>query len=86
MKGWLKGHVIAAAIESVIKKNGGSAPTDIKSFRKTVRDELEALKGLDVGGITPPLDYADHQGTIQARLAEIKNGAYFPVGDWIRAR
>jgi branched-chain amino acid transport system substrate-binding protein len=86
MKGWLKGHVIAAAIENTIKKNGGSVPTDIKAFRKAVRDEIEALKDLDVGGITPPLNYADHQGTTQARLAEIKNGSYVPLGEWIQAR
>lgn len=86
MKGWLKGHAITAAIENAIKKNGGSIPTDIKAFRKTVRDEMEALKDLDVGGITPPLYYADHQGTTEARLAEIKNGTYLPLGEWIQAR
>lgn len=85
MKGWLKGHAIAAAIENAIKKNGGSVPTDIKAFRKTVRDEMEALKDLDVGGIAPPLYYADHQGTTQARLAEIENGTYVPLGKWIQA-
>jgi branched-chain amino acid transport system substrate-binding protein len=47
---------------------------------------MEALKDLDDGGITPPLNYADHQGTTQARLAEIKNGTYVPVGEWIQAQ
>ena len=83
MKGKL---AIAAAIENTLKKNGGRVPADIKAFRKTVRDEMEALKDLDDGGITPPLNYADHQGTTQARLAEIKNGTYVPVGEWIQAR
>jgi branched-chain amino acid transport system substrate-binding protein len=86
MKGWLHGHVFAAAIANAIKKNGGSVPADIKAFRKTVRDEMEGLKDLDVGGITPPLNYADHQGTVQARIAEIKNGNYVPQGEWIQAR
>jgi branched-chain amino acid transport system substrate-binding protein len=85
MKGWLKGHAIAAAIENTLKNNGGRVPADIKAFRKTVRDEMEALRDLDDGGITPPLNYADHQGTTQARLAEIKNGTYVPVGEWIQA-
>jgi len=86
IKGWLKGKVIAAAIEKVIQKNNGQAPTDIKTFRKAVRDEMEALKDFDTGGITPPLTYADHQGSVQARVAEIKNGQYTPVGGWIDAR
>ena len=86
IKGWLKGKVIAAAIEKVIQKNNGQVPTDIKAFRKGVRDELEALKDFDTGGITPPFTYADHQGSVQARVAEIKNGQYTPVGGWIDAR
>ena len=86
IKGWLKGMVIAAAIEKVIQKNNGQVPTDIKAFRKAVRDELEALKDFDTGGITPPFTYADHQGSVQARVAEIKNGQYTPVGGWIDAR
>jgi branched-chain amino acid transport system substrate-binding protein len=86
IKGWLKGKVIAAAIEKVILKNNGQVPTDIKAFRKAVRDELEALKDFDTGGITPPFTYADHQGSVEARVAEIKNGQYTPVGGWIDAR
>ncbi len=86
MKGWLKGKVIAAAIEAAIKKNGGKVPADIKAFRKSVRDEMEHLKGLDVGGITPPLDYANHQGSTQARLSEVRKGQYVPIGGWIDAR
>ena len=86
IKGWLKGKVIAAAIEKVIQKNNGQVPTDIKAFRKAVRDELEALKDFDTGGITPPFTYADHQGSVEARVAEIKNGQYTPVGGWIDAR
>jgi branched-chain amino acid transport system substrate-binding protein len=86
LKGWLKGKVIAAAIEKVIQKNNGQVPTDIKTFRKAVRDEMEALKDFDTGGITPPFTYADHQGSVQARVAEIKSGQYTPVGGWIDAR
>lgn len=86
LKGWLKGKVIEAGIERVIRKNNGQPPADIKAFRKAVRDELEGLKDVDVGGITPPFTYADHQGSVQARIAEIKNGEYVPVGPWIDAR
>lgn len=86
MKGWLEGIAMAAAIENAIKKNGGTVPSDIKAFRKMVRDEMEALRGLGDGGITPPLDYAGHQGTTQARISEIKDGKYVAVGEWIDAR
>ena len=86
IKGWLKGKVIAAAIENAIKKAGGKVPADIKAFRKSVRDEMEALKDFDTGGITPPFTYKDHQGSVQARIAEIKDGKYTPVGTWINAR
>ena len=86
MKGWMKGKTIAAAIAASVKKNGGKVPADIKAFRKSVRDEFEAIKGLDVGGIAPPLDFANHQGSTRARIAEIKDGRYVPVSDWIESR
>jgi branched-chain amino acid transport system substrate-binding protein len=86
MKGWMEGVAISKAIEAAIAKNGGKVPEDIKAFRKSVRDELEGLKNVDDGGITPPLNYAGHQGTTQARLAVIKGGKYVPIGDWIDAQ
>jgi branched-chain amino acid transport system substrate-binding protein len=86
MKGWMEGVAISKAIEAAIAKNGGKVPEDIKAFRKSVRDEMEALKNVDDGGITPPLNYAGHQGTTQARLAVIKGGKYVPIGDWIDAQ
>jgi branched-chain amino acid transport system substrate-binding protein len=82
----MEGVAISKAIEAAIAKNGGKVPEDIKVFRKSVRDELEGLKNVDDGGITPPLNYAGHQGTTQARLAVIKGGKYVPIGDWIDAQ
>lgn len=86
MKGWMEGIAIAAAIEDAIKQNGGKAPADIKQFRQAVRQQMEAETKLDDGGITPPLDFSNHQGFIQARIAEVKDGKYVPTGDWIDAR
>ena len=86
IKGWLKGKVIEAAVSAAIRKNGGQVPSNITAFRKSVRDEIEGLKDFDTGGITPPLNYADHQGSVQARIAEIQNGQYVPVGEWVNAR
>ncbi len=86
MKGWMEGIAIAAAIEDAIKQNGGKVPADIKQFRKAVRQQMEAQTKLDDGGITPPLDFSNHQGFVQARIAEVKGGKYVPTGDWIDAR
>ena len=85
MKGWMEGIAIAAAIENAIKEDGGHPPADIKQFRQDVCAQMEALTNLDDGGITPPLDFANHQGSMQSRIAEIKGGKYVPTGDWINA-
>jgi branched-chain amino acid transport system substrate-binding protein len=77
---------MAGAIENAIKKNGGQVPSDIEAFRKSVHDEMAALKDFDVGGIVPPVDYSNHQGSTQARVSEIKGGKYVPQGEWIDAR
>jgi branched-chain amino acid transport system substrate-binding protein len=86
MRGWFEGIVMTRAIEAAIAGNGGTVPDDIKAFRKSVRDELEKLKDVDTGGITPPADYSNHQGTTQARVAQIKSGRFAPVGEWFDAR
>ncbi len=86
MRGWLEGAVMAKAIEAAIAANGGKVPTDIAAFRQSVRDQMESLKDADVGGIVPPVTYANHQGSTQARMTEIKGGKYVSQGEWIDAR
>ena len=86
MKGWMEGIAIAAAIEDAIKQNGGKVPADIKQFREAVRQQMVAQTKLDDGGITPPLDFSNHQGFVQARIAEVNGGKYVPIRDWIDAR
>jgi branched-chain amino acid transport system substrate-binding protein len=86
MKGWLKGKVIAAAIAQAIEKNGGKVPSDIRLFRQSVRDEFERLKDLSVDGITPPMSFSDHQGSVRARISAVKDGQFVPVTDWIDPR
>ena len=86
MKGWFQGIALAKAIENAIAKNGGKVPEDLKAFRSSVRDAMEGLKDLDTGGITPPADFSDHQGSTRARLAQIKDGKYVAIGDWIDAK
>jgi branched-chain amino acid transport system substrate-binding protein len=86
MKGWLLGKVMVAAISNAVKKNGGKIPSSIFDFRKTTRDEMEALKDFDVSGIVPPMTYDDHQGTVRARIAEVQGGKFVPAGNWIDPR
>jgi branched-chain amino acid transport system substrate-binding protein len=86
MRGWLEGAVMAKAIENAIAKNGGKVPSDIGVFRQGVRDQMEQLKDVDVGGIVPPVNYANHQGSTQARMAEIRSGQYVALGEWIDAQ
>jgi branched-chain amino acid transport system substrate-binding protein len=84
MKGWLEGIAMAAAIDKAIAANGGKVPGDLKAFRAATRDAMEGLKGLDAGGIVPSLDYANHQGSTQARISKIAGGQYVAASDWIR--
>jgi branched-chain amino acid transport system substrate-binding protein len=86
MRGWLEGAVMAKAIEAAIAANGGRVPTDLAGFRRSVRDQMEGLKDSDVGGIVPPVTYANHQGSTQARMTVINGGKYISQGEWIDAR
>ncbi|WP_193369662.1 ABC transporter substrate-binding protein [Pelagibius marinus] len=84
MKGWYQGIAMSTAIRNAVKKAGG-VPDDLVAFRNSVRDEMENLPSLDTGGITPVVNYANHQGPTQARISEIKGGSYTAVGEWIDA-
>lgn len=83
MKGWLQGKAMAEAIASAIDANGGAVPDDLAVFRRMVRDAMRGLDGLDVGGIAPPVSFDDHQGTTQARISEVRGGAYVPISGWL---
>ena len=52
-------------------------------------EALEAIKNLDMRGLTGPISYSptDHKGNDYARLykADIKKGYFLPVTDWIRS-
>lgn len=86
MKGWYEGMVMAHALAKALEKNGGVVPTDVPTFRKSVRDALAGIQHLDVGGIVPEANYEDHQGFTRARISEIRDGKYAAVSDWIDAR
>lgn len=82
VKGWVTGMVIEEAVKRALDKNNNQIP-DTETFRNMVRDELEALSNFDVGGAIKPVTYSDHKGVTQAKIQEIKGGAYQDITDWI---
>lgn len=84
VRGWVKGRLLAEGIERTIKKNGGTPPKDLMTFRKMLRDEMEAMSGFDAGAALPPISYKDHKGFVAARLVAIKDGKWQYVSDWIQ--
>jgi len=84
VRGWVKGKLVAEAIERAIKKAGGAPPKDLVAFRKAVRDELEGFAKFDVGAALPPITYKDHKGFVAARLVAVKDGTFQYASDWIQ--
>lgn len=82
VKGWVTGMVIEEAVKRVLEKNNNQIP-DTDQFRSMVRDELEAISNFDVGGAIKPVNYSDHKGVTQAKIVQIKGGAYQDISDWI---
>lgn len=84
VRGWVKGKLVAEAIERAIKKSGGAPPRDLAAFRKAVRDEFEGLSKFDVGAALPPINYKDHKGFVAARLVAVKDGKFEYASDWVQ--
>jgi ABC-type branched-subunit amino acid transport system substrate-binding protein len=83
VRGWVKGKLVAEAIERAITKAGGAPPKDLAAFREAARDEFEALTDFDVGAGLPPITYQDHKGFVAARLVAIKGGRWQYASDWL---
>lgn len=83
MKGWAEGILIEKAIAEALKETGSKAPP-INEFRTLVRNKLEGLTNVDIGGIAQPVTYANHKGVVSSQLLQIKGGKYVPVTDWIK--
>lgn len=75
--GWMQGGIICEAISRAVKKAGGydKFMADIYKARHLVRDVLENdMKGFDVMGLIPPLDYKfnDHRGYDECRMYQVQ--------------
>jgi branched-chain amino acid transport system substrate-binding protein len=81
-----RGILIAAlhveAIRNAIKAKGGAAPTG-----EDVKKGFEAIKGLTLGGIAPPLELsaADHEGGGWVQVFQVKGGKFLKATDWFRS-
>lgn len=84
IRGWLIGTIRAEAIRRALEKTGNVIPDDIKKFRTMIRDELEGIKGFDlgVGYGFEPVDYSDHMGWGGMMPAIVKNGKWVPEGEY----
>lgn len=83
VRGWVKGKLVAEAIERAMKKTGGVPPKDLAAFRNAARDQFEGLTSFDVGAALPPINYKDHKGFVGARLVVVKDGVFQYTSDWI---
>ncbi len=83
VQAWMQAKLFYAALDKVIKRNGGKTPEDLATFRIQFKEEMEGLKGHVMGEDLPAIDMSDHKGWPAGHFYQIKGGKYLPVGDWI---
>lgn len=81
-RGLLTGALHVEAIKNAVEANGGKA--DVTGTM--VRDGLRAIKGLDMGGLVPPLNLGDgdHEGGGWVRVYTVTKEGIKPRTDWFR--
>jgi ABC-type branched-subunit amino acid transport system substrate-binding protein len=77
-RGWLVATLRVEGIKRALEKTGNVIPKDIYKFRKMIRDELENLKGFDlgIGHNWESVDYSDHMGWQGLMPAIVKDGKW----------
>ncbi len=75
VQGWVSAQIMLAGV-----KNAGNNVTG-----ETVRQGLEKLNNLDLGGLAAPVSYKadNHRGTDKVRMGQIKNGKFEMITDYI---
>ncbi|WP_407942272.1 ABC transporter substrate-binding protein [Microaerobacter geothermalis] len=75
VQGWVSAQIMLEGV-----RNAGDKVTG-----ETVRQGLEKLNNLDLGGLAAPVTYTpdNHRGTNKIRLAEVKNGRFEIFTDYI---
>ncbi|MDP1964672.1 MAG: hypothetical protein Q8K93_21025, partial [Reyranella sp.] len=71
----------AEALRNAIKAKGGAAPTS-----EDVKNGMEAVKGLKLGGLVPPMELsaADHEGGGWVQIWTVKGGKLVLTKDWFQ--
>jgi branched-chain amino acid transport system substrate-binding protein len=80
-RGLLVAAVHTEAVRNAIKAKGGAAPTG-----EDVKKGFEAIHGLTLGGLVPPLELsqADHEGGGWVQIFQIKGGKFVKETEWFR--
>jgi branched-chain amino acid transport system substrate-binding protein len=81
-RGLLIAAVHTEAIRNAIKAKGGAKPTG-----EDVRKGFEAIKGITLGGLVPPLELSatNHEGGGWVQVFQAKGGKFVKETDWFRA-
>ena len=70
------------AVRNAIKARGGEKPTG-----EDVKKGFEAIHGLTLGGLVPPMELSasDHEGGGWVQIFQVKGGKFVKETDWFRA-
>jgi branched-chain amino acid transport system substrate-binding protein len=81
-RGLLTAALHVEAIRNAIKAKGGAAPTG-----EDVKKGFEAIHGLTLGGLVPPLELSatDHEGGGWVKVFQVKGGKFVKETDWFKA-
>jgi len=81
-RGLLIGALHVEAVRNAIKARGGEKPTG-----EDVKKGFEAIHGLTLGGLVPPLELSasDHEGGGWVQIFQAKGGKFVKETDWFRA-
>jgi branched-chain amino acid transport system substrate-binding protein len=80
-RGVMNAAVHVEAVRNAIKAKGGAMPTG-----EDVKKGMEAVKGLTLGGLLPPLEVtpADHEGGGWVQIWQVKGGKLVKTKDWFQ--
>jgi branched-chain amino acid transport system substrate-binding protein len=81
-RGVLTAALHVAAVANAIKAKGGARPTG-----EDVKNGMEKIKGLTLGGLVPPLNVTpeDHEGGGWVQIWTVKGGKFVKSTDWFQA-
>ena len=80
-RGILTAALHVEAVRNAIKAKGGAKPTG-----EDVKNGMEAVKNLTLGGLVPPLNVTpeDHEGGGWVQIWSIKGGKFVKATEWFR--